>query len=258
MRPPRPHRRSPPSSDIVATVKRYLAPLLARALAAIGAPADTEIILDYPRRKDLGDLSTGLAHRLAATLGRPAPEIAARIVAALESDPRLLSVDIAPNGFINFRFLPPFYHMRLASLLSGRPLISIVRAVAFENDGDLLYIQHTHFRIAGIIRHADSEGFPLNHRASLEPLAHPREIDLIRSIISFPDAADRAVSEENPLIITAYLCELAEAVNAFHAAHRIIAEAAPVRDARLRLLDAAGTMLRQGLEMMGMRVQNRV
>ncbi|MEO5928925.1 MAG: DALR anticodon-binding domain-containing protein [Candidatus Kapaibacterium sp.] len=242
-------------------MRRYLSPLLARALAAIGAPADTEIILDYPRRKDLGDLSTGLAHRLSTAIGRPAPEIASEIVAVLERDPRFLSVDIAPNGFINFRFLPPFFHMRLEEM---PPLSSTDRSMpvlrgdgAFTGDA-LQYIQYTHFRIAGIIRHATSEGFPLNRHASPEPLTHPREIDLIRSLLPFPDAVERATSEENPGIIAAYLRELAESVNAFHATHRIIGEPEPVRDARLRLLDAAGMTLRRGLEMIGMPVMDRV
>ncbi|MEP7219006.1 MAG: DALR anticodon-binding domain-containing protein [Bacteroidota bacterium] len=323
-------------------MRHYLSPLLARALATIGAPADTELILDYPRRKDLGDLSTGLAHRTAAMLGRPAPEIAAEIVAALEHDPRFLSVDIAPNGFINFRFLPPFFHMRLEEMPTlssevrviwnfllrrrtvlvfksendraagesiermmkkseeehgepvrfllinpmppsipveevssevGREMIDFLRMTAppmpimviyrdqlheHSERNPLRYLQYTHFRIAGIIRHAASEGYPLNRHASPEPLTHPREIDLIRSLLPFPDAVERAMSEENPGIIAAYLRELAESVNAFHAAQRIIGEPGPVRDARLRLLDAAGMMVRRGLEMIGMRVIDRV
>jgi arginyl-tRNA synthetase len=77
---------------------------LARAAAAIGAPAGTEPALERPRDPSHGDWATNLAMTLAKPLGRKPREIADELVATL--DPRAAGVaeaTVAGPGFINFR-----------------------------------------------------------------------------------------------------------------------------------------------------------
>lgn len=98
-------------------VKSYIQPLLEAALAKIGAPAETEIVLEKPKQADHGDLATSVALGLARALKKAPRAIAEDLVAALETDDASISaIEIAGPGFINFRFTPQFFQNRLGEI----------------------------------------------------------------------------------------------------------------------------------------------
>ncbi|MGE3802158.1 MAG: arginine--tRNA ligase, partial [Candidatus Kapaibacterium sp.] len=95
-------------------MKAYIEPILRRGLAQIGAPEETEIVLERPKQADHGDLATSVALGLARPLKKAPRQIAEELVAALEINEKYISgVEIAGPGFINFRFTPEFFQMRL-------------------------------------------------------------------------------------------------------------------------------------------------
>lgn len=95
-------------------MKNYLAPLLKSAVTSLGAPEDTDVVLEAPRQADHGDLATGVALGLARALKQSPRQIAEAIVGRLDADSRFIeSVEIAGPGFINFRFTRKFYHAQL-------------------------------------------------------------------------------------------------------------------------------------------------
>ncbi|HVK40443.1 MAG TPA: arginine--tRNA ligase [Candidatus Kapabacteria bacterium] len=95
-------------------MKSYLHPILKSAIVALGAPEDTDVVLEAPRQADHGDLATSVALGLARALKQSPRQIAEAIVGRLEADSRYISsVEIAGPGFINFRFTPEFYHAQL-------------------------------------------------------------------------------------------------------------------------------------------------
>jgi arginyl-tRNA synthetase len=98
-------------------MKDYLYPVIQSALGTIGAPEETEIVLESPRQPEHGDLATSVAMGLARALKKSPRQIAEAIVGAIEPDSRFLSaIEIAGPGFINFRFTPAFYQMRLEEI----------------------------------------------------------------------------------------------------------------------------------------------
>lgn len=95
-------------------MKSYIQPILAGALAKIGAPDTTELGLERPKQAGHGDLATSVAMGLARTLKKAPRAVAEELIAALEFDRRYISgAEIAGPGFINFRFTPAFFQMRL-------------------------------------------------------------------------------------------------------------------------------------------------
>lgn len=95
-------------------MKSYLHPILKSAIVALGAPEDTDVVLEAPRQADHGDLATSVALGLARALKQSPRQIAEAIVGRLDADSRYISsVEIAGPGFINFRFTPEFYHAQL-------------------------------------------------------------------------------------------------------------------------------------------------
>lgn len=98
-------------------MKEYLYPIIQSAISAIGAPEETEIVLESPRQPEHGDLATSVAMGLARTLKKSPRQIAEQLVGAIDVDSRYLSgIEIAGAGFINFRFTPAFYQMRLEEI----------------------------------------------------------------------------------------------------------------------------------------------
>jgi len=77
---------------------------LARASAAIGAPANVEVALERPRDPAHGDWATNLAMALAKPLGKKPRDIADALVGALDRRAAGVSdISVAGPGFINFR-----------------------------------------------------------------------------------------------------------------------------------------------------------
>ncbi len=100
-------------------MKQYIQPFLERALAQIGAGEGTDIVLEHPRQPEHGDLATSVALGLARELKKSPRAIAEELVDHLDLDERFVSgVDIAGPGFINIRFTPAFFHLRLEEMIA--------------------------------------------------------------------------------------------------------------------------------------------
>jgi len=92
---------------------------LARAAAAIGAPAGVTPALERPRDPAHGDWATNLAMTLAKPLGRKPRDIATELVAHLDlAAAGVASVEIAGPGFINFRLDAGAHARGLAEILA--------------------------------------------------------------------------------------------------------------------------------------------
>ncbi len=100
---------------------------LRRTLEKLGIyEDDVEIILEKPRDRDHGDLSTSLALMLAKPLGRKPRELAGDLAAAFDLDRDVVeSVEIAGPGFINFRIARAYQATRLLAVWHGEALEDI-------------------------------------------------------------------------------------------------------------------------------------
>jgi arginyl-tRNA synthetase len=100
---------------------------LRRALEKLSIYEDVvEIVLEKPRERDHGDLSTSLALMLAKPLDRKPRELAGDIAAALDLDREVVeSVEIAGPGFINFRIAREYQVAQLLEVWSGAALEAI-------------------------------------------------------------------------------------------------------------------------------------
>lgn len=116
------------------------------------------------------------------------------------------------------------------------------------------YLRYALARVSGVLRHAESEGMAPAGDAELALLQGTEELDLIRSILHFPEKIERAANDLEPGIIADYLRDLATTFNRFYNACRIVAEPPPIRAARMLLLLAARTTLRNGMSILGLAV----
>ena len=110
------------------------------------------------------------------------------------------------------------------------------------------FIQYSHARACSILRKNKEkiDGFD-----SLK-LCHSSEIILIKKLANMPLVIDEACHSYKPHIITSYLFEVASCFNQFYRDCPVISEEdVDVRKARLMLVDAVRTVLRNSLDLLG-------
>ena len=96
-----------------------------------------------------------------------------------------------------------------------------------------------------------SDGSPSPSPLSLAP----SETQLSHQLVKFPEIVSRAAEEYRPNIITNYLYETAKVFNTFyHEVPVLQAESESLRNHRLQLTEATKTILKEGLELIGIEV----
>lgn len=115
------------------------------------------------------------------------------------------------------------------------------------------YIQNAYVRANSILKKAKGE----NQKSEDQPLTFDyaldsHEIELIEQITRFPAVVQQAASEYRPMVVAAYVYDLATAFHSFyHAVPVLQAESEAVKAARLKLVAAAKQVLANALLLLG-------
>jgi arginyl-tRNA synthetase len=124
-----------------------------------------------------------------------------------------------------------------------------------SSDNPVFYVQYAHARVASILDQARKNGITENSpdidAVSLERLALPEELELIRRMIQFNDVLEESVRDLEPHRLTFYLLELAGEFHRYYNRQRVISEDRELSRARLLLIVNAQKTLRRGLEILG-------
>lgn len=113
------------------------------------------------------------------------------------------------------------------------------------------YIQNAYVRANSILRKAGSDNRILETRIFDYPLTN-HEIELIEQMSRFPNVVQQAANEYRPLLVAAYVYDLATAFHSFyHAVPVLQSESESIKAARLRLVAAAKQVLANGLRLLG-------
>ncbi|HEY0799712.1 MAG TPA: arginine--tRNA ligase, partial [Steroidobacteraceae bacterium] len=123
-----------------------------------------------------------------------------------------------------------------------------------SNENPVYYIQYAHARVASVLRQLKERG--LTHDvahglASLGKLAEPQELQLIKRISAYPEVIKQCAAQRAPHSLVHYLRDLANDFHSYYSAHQFIVEDAGARDARLDLALATQTVIRNGLQLLG-------
>ncbi len=136
-------------------------------------------------------------------------------------------------------------------------------------DNPVFYVQYAHARTASLLRNALELGVTL----PTDPLAvdvgllqHEREGELLRTLGDFPRVVAAAADARAPHRVARYLEELAGTYHRFYDACRVLTpelkageeQASPLVIARLLLVQATQTVLRNGLGLLGVHAPDRM
>jgi arginyl-tRNA synthetase len=129
--------------------------------------------------------------------------------------------------------------------------LELAKKQAAENP--VYYVQYAHARICSILREAEGRGMAGADvvRASLDRLGEPDELALMRKLAELPDEVDQAAARYEPHRMTRYARELAAVFHGFYTNCRVLGDDRELTAARLALVQAARTVLRIVLGIMG-------
>jgi len=131
------------------------------------------------------------------------------------------------------------------------------------------YLQNAYVRIRSIFRKAGDAAVatPLwgveggtGHRpvATTLTLTEPAEINLAKRLCQFAEIVPQVLNGFRPNILANYLFELANSFHTFYEACPVLKSEEPARSSRLALCDLAGRVLQRGLDLLGIKVPERM
>ncbi len=117
-------------------------------------------------------------------------------------------------------------------------------AIAQNSDNPVFYVQYAHARICSIIRTLEAEGITLSADADLKLLTDPAEAVLIEKLISLPDEINQVAETLEPSRLTRYVLDLAALFHSFYNSCKVNCDDAALTQARLALVHATRTVIR--------------
>jgi len=127
------------------------------------------------------------------------------------------------------------------------------------------YLQNAYVRIRSIFRKAgEPTSLPEKSEAGHRPVAtaltlkDPAELDLAKRLCQFGEIVPQVLNGFRPNILANYLFELANSFHAFYEACPVLKSEEPARGSRLALCDLTGRVLQRGLDLLGIKVPERM
>ncbi len=119
-----------------------------------------------------------------------------------------------------------------------------------SNDNPVYYIQYAHARICTVLKQWGGESSSLLS-ADYRLLDSEYETALLQRMIDYPQLLETAAQDLAPHLIAFYLKELAADFHSYYNASRFLVEDEAVKCARLALISATATVIKNGLALLG-------
>jgi len=116
------------------------------------------------------------------------------------------------------------------------------------------YLQNAYVRIRSIFRKAGETQTKIDQLV----LAEAAEINLAKLLCQFTEVVPQVLNDFRPNILANYLFELANSFHTFYEACPVLKSEEPARSSRLALCDLAGRVLQRGLDLLGIKVPEKM
>ncbi len=124
-------------------------------------------------------------------------------------------------------------------------------------DNPVYYVQYAHARIASILRLAQQKGIDYKE-GDVSLLTTEPELTLIRKMLLLPEIVEIIAHTLEPHHLTYYAQDLATVFHSFYKQCRVVSQDEVLTKARLKLVEAAKTVLARTLHLMGMTAPERM
>jgi arginyl-tRNA synthetase len=126
------------------------------------------------------------------------------------------------------------------------------------------YLQNAYVRIRSIFRKAGESTSNVKNAAEGRGysdqlvLRGPAEINLAKRLCQFAEIVPQVLNDFRPNILANYLFELANSFHTFYEACPVLKSEEPARSSRLALCDVTGRVLQRGLDLLGIKVPEKM
>lgn len=118
------------------------------------------------------------------------------------------------------------------------------------------YIQYTYVRTKSVL---EKVGYiPKVKDINVECMQDKYSQNIIKLIYNFEDVLNQVTEKNEPSILARYLIDLSKAYSNFYNENKIICDDKELQDARVFLSFATGKVLKQGAELIGMKMPNKM
>lgn len=133
-------------------------------------------------------------------------------------------------------------------------------AVRQSNENPVYYVQYAHARICSMLRLLDGEGIsvPDADEVDLTLLAAPEELDLIKKLAEYPDEIRISAQTLEPSRLTRYVTDVASLFHSFYTECRVKGEEESLMKARLLLVSAVKTVIKNVLDILSISAPERM
>ncbi len=121
------------------------------------------------------------------------------------------------------------------------------------------YMQYAHARCRSIFREGGVDETSVRTNPPALIISHAAERALVLQLLRFPEAIEAAAADYLPHLITSYLWDLAKSYSVFFENCPVLkAESPELKDSRLLLVDLVSRVIKQALDLLGIRVVERM
>ena len=122
-------------------------------------------------------------------------------------------------------------------------------------ENPVYYVQYAHARIKSIDKQVAEQGLvvPPLGEIDLSPLREDEELAIIKRLLQYPEVVRGAARALEPHRVAYWLQELAGMFHPYYKNHRVIQDDRRLMLARLALCAGVGRVIRNGLELLGVR-----
>ncbi len=127
-------------------------------------------------------------------------------------------------------------------------------------ENPVYYIQYAHARICSIFRQEnmkDIEKMAIDN-VDLSLLELPEELEIIKLLSQFPEVVMKSASSLETHLTPFYLQELASLFHSYYNKYRIISDDAQLTEARLIMVKCIQIVLRNALELLGIKAPEKM
>ena len=122
----------------------------------------------------------------------------------------------------------------------------------------VFYIQYAHARAVNILYKSKDEGILKYETFNHDLLIQDEEINLIKSLIEFPELINKSMNEMEPQLISNYLMDIASKFHHYYAKHKVITDNKALSNARTVLVDSIRQILFNGLNVLGISAPDKM
>jgi arginyl-tRNA synthetase len=129
-------------------------------------------------------------------------------------------------------------------------------AIRQSDENPVFYVQYAHARIASIFERAGMSPTEVGEIAAGDPA--PEERLLVLELLDFPRVIQNAAARREVHPLPTYLETLATRFHQFYTVHRVLVDDPELRSRRLALCAATKTVLRCGLDLLGVEAPEKM